>query len=39
MRKFSELKKLTAKQEGFVDEWMYKWGAWKRKKQAHSGGA
>ena len=30
MRKFSELKKLTAKQEGFVDEWMYKWGAWVR---------
>lgn len=29
MRKFSELT-LTAEQERFVDEWMYKWGAWIR---------
>ncbi|MFU2115457.1 antiterminator Q family protein [[Pasteurella] aerogenes] len=29
MRKFSELT-LTAEQERFVDEWMYKWGAWVR---------
>ncbi len=30
MRKFSELKKLTAEQEKFVDENMYAWGAWIR---------
>ncbi|MGF7452575.1 antiterminator Q family protein [Pasteurella bettyae] len=29
MRKFSELK-LNSQQEEFVDEWMYKWGAWVR---------
>ncbi|MDY3122857.1 MAG: antiterminator Q family protein [[Actinobacillus] rossii] len=29
MRKFSELT-LTEEQERFVDEWMYKWGAWVR---------
>ena len=29
MRKFSELK-LTEEQEEFVDEWMFKWGAWVR---------
>ena len=29
MRKFSELA-LTPEQEEFVDEWMYKWGAWVR---------
>ena len=29
MRKFSELE-LTEEQEEFVDEWMYKWGAWVR---------
>lgn len=29
MRKFSELE-LTGEQEEFVDEWMYKWGAWVR---------
>lgn len=29
MLKFSELE-LTDKQEEFVDEWMYKWGAWIR---------
>ena len=29
MRKFSELE-LTEEQEEFVDEWMFKWGAWVR---------
>lgn len=30
MRKFSELKQLNPQQEAFVDEYMYKWGAWVR---------